>query len=404
MTDSFLLALQAPSGGTKLGAIQITDAASNLVLISKVIFVDPTGLALGVSGNALKTDGSGTTQPVSLTSVPLPTGAATAGNQTNVQSNAGVASSVLMNIQGNSGGIPLPISATAATLSATVTQPTAANLQVAANAYAAGSPVTPANPLSTQMVIGGSVISLTNGLPAIPVVGTAAVSSANPMPVMTYGAGASAGAPYYDQLVNGGVAISPSNPLPSQLSQGNAAVSATNPLATYPTFGYTAAFSVSQNWTNTSTTVGAVPFSIFNPSSNTKTLYIKAIRVKSLYASVTAAATQIALGVFFFTGTAQPTSGTAITPSPKKSGYTTNATAQYAVAGLTVTSITKGTSIVTFSGSRGSAIQTTETWEWKSGDEINSPTIPPGSGIAIYYNTAGTATDALAIDIEWAER
>jgi trimeric autotransporter adhesin len=64
------------------------------------------------AGNALQVDGSATTQPISAASLPLPTGASTAANQTSVQSSPGTPQTTAVTVQGNASGVPLPISGT----------------------------------------------------------------------------------------------------------------------------------------------------------------------------------------------------------------------------------------------------------------------------------------------------
>jgi hypothetical protein len=67
---------------------------------------------LTASGNGLKVDASATTQPVSAASLPLPSGAATAANQTNVQASAGSSSASALGVQGVSGGLAVPVTGT----------------------------------------------------------------------------------------------------------------------------------------------------------------------------------------------------------------------------------------------------------------------------------------------------
>lgn len=64
------------------------------------------------SMTAVKVDGSGVTQPVSIASEPLPTGASTAAAQTNVQTAPGTQASTAVTIQGNSSGVAVPVSGT----------------------------------------------------------------------------------------------------------------------------------------------------------------------------------------------------------------------------------------------------------------------------------------------------
>jgi hypothetical protein len=71
--------------------------------------------AINVQGGnsvAVKTDGSGVTQPISAASLPLPTGASTAANQTAVQAAPGVSASTAVGVQGVSGGLAVPVTGT----------------------------------------------------------------------------------------------------------------------------------------------------------------------------------------------------------------------------------------------------------------------------------------------------
>ena len=52
------------------------------------------------------------TQPISATSLPLPTGAATAANQTSIQSAPGTSAATAVTVQGSASGVAIPISGT----------------------------------------------------------------------------------------------------------------------------------------------------------------------------------------------------------------------------------------------------------------------------------------------------
>lgn len=104
--------------------------ASNPLPVSATItpsgtqHVDGTGTAGTPAGGVLSVQGvgGGTALPVSAATLPLPSGAATAANQTSVQSAAGTPDATVLNVQGNASGVPLPVSGTvAATQSGTWT-------------------------------------------------------------------------------------------------------------------------------------------------------------------------------------------------------------------------------------------------------------------------------------------
>ena len=68
---------------------------------------DPLSLT---TAGALRVDASATTQPISASALPLPSGAATAASQTNVQSAPGTSQTTAITIQGNASGVPVPVS------------------------------------------------------------------------------------------------------------------------------------------------------------------------------------------------------------------------------------------------------------------------------------------------------
>jgi len=84
-----------------------------------------------------------TTQPISASSLPLPSGASTSANQTNVQSAPGTPQTTAITIQGNSSGVAVPVSGTVAisgtpTISGTVTANAGTNLNTSALALESG--------------------------------------------------------------------------------------------------------------------------------------------------------------------------------------------------------------------------------------------------------------------------
>lgn len=77
------------------------------------------------------------TQAVSASALPLPSGAATAGNQTNVQSAPGSSASTALTVQGSASGVAIPVSG-AVTVSGTVTANAGTNLNTSALALESG--------------------------------------------------------------------------------------------------------------------------------------------------------------------------------------------------------------------------------------------------------------------------
>jgi hypothetical protein len=89
------------------GAVTATLAGTSAVNESQL-----NGVAVAVGSGASNT---GTERVILSTDSPLPTGAATAGNQTNVQSAAGTSASTLLTVQGSVSGVPVPVSGTITT-------------------------------------------------------------------------------------------------------------------------------------------------------------------------------------------------------------------------------------------------------------------------------------------------
>jgi len=106
-------------GGGGGGAVTQSDQT----LLKGTMYQGGTWSNVGVTGTFWQSvqPVSGTfwqaTQPVSLASVPLPTGASTAANQTNVQSSAGTAATTLIGVQGNASGVPVVVVQSAPALS-----------------------------------------------------------------------------------------------------------------------------------------------------------------------------------------------------------------------------------------------------------------------------------------------
>lgn len=203
-SGSFALSVQGVTGGTLLpvsvpGNVNVSATSTIPVTgtfwqavqpISAVSLPLPSGAstaakqpALGTAGTAstdvisvqgiasmtaLKTDGSGVTQPVSAASLPLPSGAATAAKQPALGT-AGSASTDVITVQGIASGTAQPISA------ASLPLPTGAS--TAAKQPALGTSGTPSTDvltvqgaasmtaLSVSEFIGGTVISATNPMP-----------------------------------------------------------------------------------------------------------------------------------------------------------------------------------------------------------------------------------------------
>ena len=112
------------------------------------VLVDSSGNFIGVAGNPVKTDPTGTTsQPITAAALPLPSGAATAAKQPALGT-AGTPSTDVLSMQGVAGGTALPISAAAL--------PLPSGAATAAKQPALGTAGTPASDvISVQGVSGG---------------------------------------------------------------------------------------------------------------------------------------------------------------------------------------------------------------------------------------------------------
>jgi hypothetical protein len=113
------------------------DAAVAPVDATKGLKVDLT--STGANSTALKVDASATTQPVSVSSLPLPTGASTAAKQPALGT-AGTASSDVLTVQGIASMTPLKVDGSGVTqpVSGTVTANAGTNMSTAALALETG--------------------------------------------------------------------------------------------------------------------------------------------------------------------------------------------------------------------------------------------------------------------------
>ena len=451
MTDTTLLALEAATGGTPLGAVTFVQGGT-AVKVGKQTLVDtlgnplsssagtPNGFVITVQGNA-----GGVAVPVSGTVSAAQSGAWTTGRTWSLASGTdsvtiggslpAFAATPTVNLGTLNGAATAANQVLINTTLGSPMQQTGGSVALVAGSAAIGSVAINAPLPAGSNAIGSVAINAplpagSNTIGTVSVTGTVAVTQSGAWTTgrtwtlgtgtdsVTIGAALPTGTNVIGSVTQsgtwavnstnfvGGSAASAANPVPVQLSLANAAVSASNPVPVQQTSNYTGTFAASISFTNSSTAANAVPFAIFSPTTNTKTLYIKRIRVKALFTGTTAA-TQISIGGYTFTGAAAPTGGTAVAIASKRAGtgaYTTVTTASYLAAGLTVTGITKGNQLIDFSAGRIADTQVTEIWDWTAADEIECPALTPGSGIAFYYNVAGTATDILTFEIEWAER
>ena len=138
------------------------------------------GTAGSPSTNVVSVQGvtSGTAVPVSAAALPLPSGAATAANQTVVQGTAGSPATAVVSVQGVSGGTSLPVSAAALPLPSGAA--TAANQTVVQGT--AGSPASTV--LSVQGVSGGTPTPVSASSLPLP---TGAATAANQTAGSQYG-------------------------------------------------------------------------------------------------------------------------------------------------------------------------------------------------------------------------
>jgi len=107
-TSSFPCFVTGSGGGGSSIVNQGTQAAS---AAGSTWFFDPyiAGAEVSVTNPLAVQPGTGSTFPISASSLPLPTGAATAANQTNVESAPGTPQTTALTIQGNASGVSVPI-------------------------------------------------------------------------------------------------------------------------------------------------------------------------------------------------------------------------------------------------------------------------------------------------------
>jgi hypothetical protein len=162
-------------GGSLVSAgnrLPVTDTALDALIGGGSLSVGGT---VGISGAPTVTLGAGSsaigtvavsnlpaTQAIIAASLPLPTGAATAVNQANVESVAGTSATQALTIQGASGGVAVPVS-----IGGTVTTtPAAGGVQAVS---IAGTP-------SVALSSGGTVTALPFGTQAVSISGTPTVA------------------------------------------------------------------------------------------------------------------------------------------------------------------------------------------------------------------------------------
>lgn len=101
------------SSALKVDGSAVTQPISGSVSVSNFPATQPVSGTVtadqGLGGvSAWKVDGSAVTQPISASSLPLPTGAATAASQTNVQSAVGSSATTAITVQGSATGVAIP--------------------------------------------------------------------------------------------------------------------------------------------------------------------------------------------------------------------------------------------------------------------------------------------------------
>ena len=175
--------------------------------------------------------GAGSANVGSITNVTgtvsLPTGAATSALQAGVQSAAGTPNATAVTVQGNAGGVPMPVSG-----SVSVTGTAAVSGTVTANQGAAGASAWPVT-VGNTVAVSGSVTA-NAGTGTFNVAGTVTANAGSG----TFGTniaqynGAAVGAanPVHETPVVGGAVVSAANPMPAAIIDGGAAVGINNPL------------------------------------------------------------------------------------------------------------------------------------------------------------------------------
>lgn len=195
--------------------------------------------------------------------------AATAANQTNVQSAAGSANATVVNVQGNAGGVPLPVSGTVA-LSGT----SAVSGTVTANQGAAGASAWPVSVGNTVTVQG--TVTANAGTGNFTVVQPTASNLQATVTPAAGSQGTAAASPFFEQIVQGGAALSSTNPLPVGLpasqfavvqSAANAAGTLTLPAPPAGQFHYITSLTIKRANT-TATAVAAAAANLAYTSTN----------------------------------------------------------------------------------------------------------------------------------------
>ena len=161
-----LRALKVSSAGVlSVDGSAVTQPVSGTVSVSNTSFIATqatgTNLHTVVDSGSVSVSNFPATQAISATSLPLPTGAATSSNQTNVQSSPGTSASTALTIQGSASGVPIPISGsiTASNPSVSATGAAAPSSATYMGANKSGNIVAPLLDASGLLQVNGSGVT-----------------------------------------------------------------------------------------------------------------------------------------------------------------------------------------------------------------------------------------------------
>jgi hypothetical protein len=205
VSGTFYPATQPVSGSVSVSNLPATQPVSGTVTVQDgggSLTVDGT---VGVSGT-VTVDGSGTIQPVSASSLPLPTGAATSAKQPSIGT-AGTPSADVISVQGVTGGKEVPISGSVSVTGTPTVGISGSSNTVKVDAGTAGTPA-------------GSVVSV-QGVAS----GTAVVTEGRGT------AGTATGGVFTVQGVTGGTDLNVNTELPAAAALADGASNPTTPTA-----------------------------------------------------------------------------------------------------------------------------------------------------------------------------
>lgn len=140
-TNGVQVNASALPAGAATASNQATQITAEQGIQTSAASIDTKTPAKGAATTANSTPvnlASDQTVPVSAAALPLPTGAATAASQTNVQSAPGTPQTAALTVQGNSAGVPIPVTSTSTDIAPATQNITAQDVASTSTAVANG--------------------------------------------------------------------------------------------------------------------------------------------------------------------------------------------------------------------------------------------------------------------------